>query len=117
LLARDKSQGRKKHQKEAQNKYKQALTLLIPERIHKLGRTWGGKNQPAQYERDAQDLTRAAKFDFQRYLTVLSTPPEVLTKEYVAHFARHYKKLVDQGQIRYSRAIDRMLIYYWKKAK
>ncbi|MGW1493593.1 eCIS core domain-containing protein [Streptomyces sp. NPDC002402] len=117
LLAKDAKQNRNRHQKEANQKYREALTLLIPERIHKLGRTWGSRNQPAQYERDSKDLTRAAKFDFQRYLNILSTPPEVLTKEYVAHFARHYKNLVDKGVIRYSRAIDRMLIHYWKKAK
>ncbi|MEU3708776.1 eCIS core domain-containing protein [Streptomyces catenulae] len=117
LLAKGQD-GLKRHQQKAKEKYNQALTVMIPEEsVHKKGRTWGSKNTPEQYERDALDLTRAAKFDFQRYLQYLSTPPQVLTKAYVAHFVRLYKQLVDNGVINYSRGIDMMFLHYWGKAK
>ncbi|MEU9112631.1 DUF4157 domain-containing protein [Streptomyces sp. NPDC048483] len=117
LLAKGQD-GLKRHQRKAQEKYNQALTVMVPEEpVHKKGRTWGPNNTPEQYERDALDLTRAAKFDFQRYLRHLSTPPQVLTKAYVAHYVRLYKQLVDDGVIDYSRGIDMMFLHYWGKAK
>ncbi|MGW0761020.1 hypothetical protein ACWD1Y_31855 [Streptomyces sp. NPDC002814] len=117
LLAKNQD-GAKRHQRKAKEEYNKAWTLMLPEdAVHKKGRTWGYKNKPEQYERDALNLTRAAKFDFQYYLNYLSTPPQVLTKAYVAHFTRHYKRLVEEGVIDYSRGIDMMFLHYWGKAK
>ncbi|MEV6173685.1 DUF4157 domain-containing protein [Streptomyces sp. NPDC051954] len=117
LLAKNQD-GAEEHQRKAKEEYNKALTVMVPEdAVHKKGRTWGHKNKPEQYERDALNLTRAAKFDFQHYLNYLSTPPQVLTKAYVAHFTRHYKRLVEEGVIDYSRGIDMMFLHYWGKAK
>ena len=41
----------------------------------------------------------------------------MLTKAYVAHFTRHYKQLVEEGAVNYSRGIDMMFLDYWGKAK
>lgn len=99
--------------------YNNALAVMLPHRIHKEGRTYGNKNTDAQIQEDARNLTLAAKKDFEHYFKFLKgpPPPDELTKEYVAHFARHYKNLVNKRIIEHSLEIDALMLKYLKEAK
>lgn len=43
------------------------LAIVVPKSIHKLGRTYGGKNTAAQSDLDARDLAAAARKDILWY--------------------------------------------------
>lgn len=107
--------GRGKKKTEANRKYQQALTIFLPQTLHERGRTYQNDNKPL-FRADAKDLTQAARLDFERYLEILEADGD-LTKQYVAHFTRHYKKLVEAQVVDYSAEINSMLLRYWEKAK
>ncbi|ORT60648.1 DUF4157 domain-containing protein [Streptomyces sp. CB03238] len=124
------SRGKKKRDTVAQKIYENALTVVVDEDLHEPrrrgprfgSRTWGSRNSARRggpdtlYEEDAKDLTRATEKDFRFYLEFLENKDKLLKSQVLA-FIRHYKKLTDRKVISYSRAIDDMLLDYWKKAK
>ncbi|MEU9987711.1 DUF4157 domain-containing protein [Streptomyces sp. NPDC048045] len=126
------SRGRQKKKRDvvAQKIYDHALTLVVDEDLHEPrrrgptfgSRTWGSRNSARRgrpeslYQEDAKDLTKAAENDFRFYLEFLDSKNRLLKSQVVA-FISHYKKLTDRKVISYSRAIDDMLLHYWKKAK
>jgi hypothetical protein len=113
-ILRDKSMLTKK---QTQSVYNQGLGVVLPESVHERGRTFKNKNQvPGKVERDARDLTVAARKDMEWYL-VLMRKEGTLTEEYVAHFTRHYKTLVNKGVIDKSADIENMLVKYRRRAR
>jgi hypothetical protein len=103
--------------RQTQSVYNQGLGVVLPEGLHERGRTFKNKNQvPGKVERDARDLTAAARKDMEWYL-VLMRKEGTLTEEYVAHFTRHYKTLVNKGVIDKSADIENMLVKYRRRAK
>ncbi|MEU3920804.1 DUF4157 domain-containing protein [Streptomyces sp. NPDC029004] len=124
------SRGKKKRDEVAQKIYDHALAVVVDEDLHEPrrrgptfgSRTWGSRNSARRggtdtlYEEDAKDLTKAAERDFKFYLVFLESKNKLLKSQVLA-FIRHYKKLTDRKVISYSRAIDRMLLHYWNRAK
>lgn len=118
--------GKKRREKgdAAQKEYDDAYAIYLPTQLHeKVSRTYLGRNNDivngrAKWERDADNLTKAVKLDYQTYLKHFADKGELADYQYLIQaFMHHYEKLARLNRIEYNRGIEKMLIYYWREAR
>jgi hypothetical protein len=89
----------------------EGITIGTEHDIHTAGRTYGGKNQPAQIALDAMDLGKAYARDAEAILEVLKAEGK-LTPELVGSYLRAYRANVMKGVFKYSAEIDKMFMNF-----
>jgi hypothetical protein len=94
----------------------EGTSIVTKHKVHKAGRTHGGKNVQAQIKMDAMDLGEAARKDIDAVLAHLHKTNE-LTPDLVGSYLKLYTKNVATGRFGYSKAIDDMFLKYVKLAK
>ena len=65
--AKEAQLGRNLRLAEAKALYEEANAMMVRTRVHKAGRTFGGKNTPRRIAQDAADLGKAAEADVVRH--------------------------------------------------
>ena len=72
--------GKKLSKTEKSRVKRRANAIVLPKPVHKIGRTYGGKNTAKQRDMDADDLSLAAKRDIQKYEKSGQVPQQTLNK-------------------------------------